>query len=171
MGWTSTYRAPGQTDRDYFANWLGAGDEIVECATVKGAFYAAVRRGEEVWCLVVLVHRNRSQDYNFTTKEMTDTMGPAVTDCPAKVLDALTPTDNQYALEWRADCRKRLAQQEKARQVRPGQVVKFAAPFSFTNGDTLDTFVFEKRNSFRGVESGLRYTIRGWRDRAFEVVV
>jgi hypothetical protein len=36
---------------------------------------------------------------------MDETMGPVESRCPERILDLLTPTDSEYANEWRARCR------------------------------------------------------------------
>ena len=176
MGWTSLHREPGsQTDREFFEAELCAGDTIVACATVKNVFYAAVHSGPEssnepgiTWALVALIQRTRGE-YNFTYKTLTDTMGPSDCEAPAKVLDALTPTDNVVANEWRAECRATIALKAKAKAVKPGTVVRFARPLVFTNGDSADTFTFEGRSSFR-IPFGGRYRITSWRTKQWEIV-
>jgi hypothetical protein len=92
MGWTSTHREAGQSDRAYFEAefpiTLREQGEIVASSTVRGVFYAAVRdrADDRVWALVVLVQRGRGW-FNFTYKEMDETAGlprPAGREgCPA----------------------------------------------------------------------------------------
>ena len=80
-------------------------------------YYAAVEHvaagtgAREVWGLVCLVRYNPRdrEGYVFGYKDMSESMGPVEDACPADVLDLLTPTDNTFALEWRARCRARLA--------------------------------------------------------------
>lgn len=65
-------------------------------------------------------------------------MGPAEADAPAAVLDALTPTDNEDALEWRRRCRANLAHRAAVRQrlrgVTDGVVIRTAVLLPFENG-------------------------------------
>lgn len=148
MGWTTYHRPKGETDREHFQRELLAphGDEIVECATVHNVFYAAVRTATtgQVWAMVVLMQRTRGRA-NFGCKPMDETVGPIAYDAPATVLDALTPTDNEYAREWRQQCRDILAQRADARQrqrtVTAGVVIQTAVPLRFGNG--LDASRFE----------------------------
>lgn len=183
MGWTTLHRDKGMTDREFFEaefpEMLTKRGKIVTCASKNGAFYAAVRNHDDApympgktWALVVLIQRTRGY-YNFGYKEMSEDMGPGADEAPAGVLDKLSPTDNQHALEWRAACRKNLAKRENARQVKAGTVVRFAQPIKFTNGGELNTFRYEgPGNTFKDIATtyGLRYNIARWRDRAFEVV-
>jgi hypothetical protein len=100
MGWTFYHRPAGESDRAHFERELLANTdyEIVECATVNSVFYAAVRTKTtaEVWALVVLTQRARGH-HNFGYKDLDETMGPVQAIAPATVLNALTPTDNDYA--------------------------------------------------------------------------
>jgi hypothetical protein len=148
MGWVSYHRPEGETDRAHFQReLLSTPDyEIVQCASVNLVFYAAVRTIStgEVWALVVLMRWTRGR-FNFAYKDLDETMGPAEADAPAAVLDALTPTDNEYALEWRQRCRANLARRAAARQrqreVTAGVVIRTAAALQFENG--LQARLFE----------------------------
>ena len=177
MGWTGTYRAPGITDRAFFERefptMLTQYGEVVACATVRGAFYAAVRNNDtgpylpgETWALVVLIRRGRG-DYNFTYKEMDENMGPGVDDAPAAVLDALSPTDHEHAAPWRARCRANLAAKAARPTVKRGSTVTFAVPVTFISGATLQTFTFVERSTFQN--DTRRYHIRSWRARQYAV--
>jgi hypothetical protein len=113
---------------------------------VHNVFYAAVRTSAtgEVWAMVVLMQRARGRA-NFGCKPMDETVGPNAYDAPAKVLDALTPTDYEYAREWRQQCRENLAKRADARRrqqaVTVGVVIQTAVPLRFGNG--LDASRFE----------------------------
>lgn len=174
MGWTSMHREPGQSDRAFFETefpqTLTVQGEIVACATVNSVFYAAVRNHADsrVWALVVLIKRTRDY-YNFTYKEMDESVGPADHGAPAAVLDALTETEHEYALAWRAKCREMLARRAAAAKVKPGDTVTFAQPLQFQNGDELSTFKFRRRSTFFSPETLGTYHITGWRDRTFTV--
>mgnify|MGYP003330744537 FL=1 len=109
MGWTSYYRNDNETDAEHIQREvLGSRNEIVESATVGTTFYAAVRvkATGETFGLVVLQERANGE---YARKEITEDMGPAERSCPVRILDALPPTDNEYALAWRAACRRNAA--------------------------------------------------------------
>lgn len=141
MGWVSYHRAKGETDRAHFERELlrNPDYEIVQCASKNRVFYAAVRTIStgEVWALVVLMQWTRGQ-FNFAYKDLDETMGPAAADAPAAVLDALTPTDHDYAVEWRERCRanlaRRAAARERLRGVTDGVIIRTATPLRFENG-------------------------------------
>jgi hypothetical protein len=135
-----TYERPDHTSK------------VLRSALVKmRVYYAAVERietetGERiVWAAICLVRYNPRdrEGYVFGYKDMDETMGPCVQDCPKAILDLLTPTDHHYAVEWRAACRTRLAAaQALARKPspQPGQIIILDSPLSFRNGRTLQRF-------------------------------
>jgi len=141
MGWLSYHRPKGETDRAHFERELLSSPdcEIVQCASKNRVFYAAVRTVStgEVWALVVLMRWARGR-FNFAYKDMHESTGPNGADAPATVLDALTPTDNAYALEWRERCRTNLARRsairDKLRGVIADVVIRTTDPLRFENG-------------------------------------
>lgn len=154
MGWLFYHRPPGQSDRDHFAPKLGDNREIVASATVHNVFYAAVRdlKTGEVWAFIALIRRQRG-DFNFGYKDMDETAGPVECNAPARVLDALTPTDNEYALEWRQKCREHLAKREESakrrKELQPGSVIEVSHELNF--GDAGTATLFEYRPEGRKV--------------------
>lgn len=181
MGWTSYHRPVGETDRDHFSRELlrDSDHEIVECATVRRVFYAAVRTKStgEVWALIVLIRRSPGGDFNFAYKDMSETMGPAEASAPAKVLDALSPTTNEYALEWRAKCRERLTRRAEVRRrvkdVVVGTMIRVNHPLRFHNELEASRFQCLDRTarSFRWLaitQDGTKFTCRlgsDWADQ------
>ena len=183
MGATSTYKESGLSSRAFFEaefpTMLREEGEILACVTKRSyggwqsVFYAAVKTyaTNEVWALVILIARDRShrEYYNFTYKDMGEDSGPSDRTAPAKVLDLLTPTTNEYALAWRQACRENL--ETEAARIRPksGDTVKFANPLRFTNGETLTDLVFVERSTFR-TPTGTRVRIPSWAKRSHEVI-
>lgn len=177
MGWTFTHREKGRSNADWFFDECFRDSErytLVETATVRGTFYAAVRDAklDQTWCFVALTRweRNPRDGFNFGYKDMDETMGPCEASAPARVLDALTPTDSEYANEWRARCRETIAQRERAKSVKPGVIVRFIGK-RFVEG--LYTFV-GKLHRYRDIwtdENGRYVRLPGWREVPFEVVV
>lgn len=81
--------------------------EVVKDALVGSTWYAALRdkRTGEVHAAVWLTSI-KSRDYcNFGIKAMSESAGPFAYGCPASILDLLTPTTSNDAIEWRARCR------------------------------------------------------------------
>jgi hypothetical protein len=90
--------------------------------------------------MVCLVDTTKTE-YGF--KYMDETMGPYYTNCPNKILDMLSPTDNEYAIKWRNKCRE-------FNKIKPGTVVR-TKPISFKLGKEpigiCDTFTFTRKKN------------------------
>jgi hypothetical protein len=137
MGSISTHRAKGFTNDEWFRNEVFADHTtIVASSTIKSCYYAAVRDNTTgvVWAAVIPFTRSPRGHYNFCWKTMDETVGPGYHDAPAKVLDALTETDNEWANEWRAACRKNLERKQKT--LAPGTVVRLGHSLTFWVGGT-----------------------------------
>lgn len=180
MGTTCVHRDKGMTDREFFErefpDTLKAKGEILDCTTVAGAFYAAVRTKEsgEVWGLVIKITRVPKDYYNYCYKEMSEDMGPGYHDCPERILDLLTPTESEWANQWRESCRRTIARKAEARKIKPGTVLHFAHPMGFSNGQTYQDFRFVERSTFVALDANGNYgtwvRISNWKQNAFEVV-
>lgn len=125
MGWTTYHathrKANGDIDRKAECDGLWDSEfyEVVKSTMVGKVYYAAitqtatVERGStilipeterRVFGVVVLTSVDSKDYYNFGYKEMTESMGPGYYDCPKSILNLLTETDSEYALEWRRKC-------------------------------------------------------------------
>src|SRR3546814_11745666 len=85
----------------------------------------------EIFAIVCLVRWNpRAKDgYIFGYKVMEESLGPCEADCPARILDLLTPPDKEYAREWRTRCRANL--EFRARPLADGDRNRPPAPRPF----------------------------------------
>ena len=87
---------------DSFLPSLGYG-EVVAAAKFCDAYYFAVRTaGDEVRAVEVLVRED--EEGRVRLRPYLEEFGARRRQCPQEVLDALTPTDNPRAQEWRASC-------------------------------------------------------------------
>ena len=122
------------------------GLRVLKSTIRSGAYYAACQSYDsaaprETFAIVCLVKWNpgaRSGE-EFGYKDQTETMGPYKYDCPASILDLLGPSGNDYAAEWRAQCRKRIALTSR-RKPRPGDTLVLAEALTFTDGHSERTF-------------------------------
>ena len=150
-------------------------------------YYAAVERfgvvtGErQVWALICLVRYNPRdrEGYVFGYKDMDESMGPNECDCPEKILDLLTPTDREYAQQWRARCRENAAiRRAKAAKPSPraGQIIVFDQPLAFADGrsfERLEVIAHPRSNRlklFRAPDSGGLYRISNIKNRTYRLV-
>lgn len=139
MGWDFSHREPGMTTRAYFEREFSHGQsdaktEFVGTAMVGSTFYAAVRdlASNEVFALVCLTQRQRGY-YNFGYKSMDEGMGPDAAEMPSKILDLLTPTDSDWANEWRSRCRRNAQKAIDAAALQRGDIIRLSRPVQFSN--------------------------------------
>lgn len=122
MGWTGTHATHyknGTVDRkaecdELFKTELNAAKThmltLLKSAMVGSVYYAAIERksldgSDRVVSALICLTRVDSKDYyNFYYKDMTESCGPCESQCPMSILKLLTPTDHEYALEWRKRC-------------------------------------------------------------------
>jgi hypothetical protein len=158
MGWLYMRSLEGHaTPKAYldaqFTYDRDTGHSRVLASSVVGrrTYYAAVEwitagtDQREVWGLVCLVRHNPRdrEGLVFGYKDMSESMGPCESDCPARILDLLTATENTYALAWRERCRSGLvlrAGRAPKPTPKPGDVVVLAEPLLFRDGRTISRF-------------------------------
>ncbi len=74
----------------------------------------------EVFAAVILLDYRPYDYYNFGYKDMDETMGPYETECPQRILELLTETDNKNALEWRRKCVENINKRKAAPALKKG---------------------------------------------------
>jgi hypothetical protein len=126
MGWTSTHATSyknGKVDKKAECDKLFTQDEhywdnggyspsfkVLKSSVIGSVYYAAVERTnnkeneKEIFAVVCLTSVDNNDYYNFSYKEMGESEGPYAYDCPKSILKLLSPTDNEYALNWRNKC-------------------------------------------------------------------
>ena len=154
MGWTY-YDAPVQyrngkryIDRkaecDKLFNWREEhkSGKVLKSAMVGSTYYAAVQLlnddvQEDVCAVVVLTKTDCKSHWNFGYKDMNETMGPYECSCPESILKLLTPTTNEYALNWRECCKKHnfdKARKDCLRSLPVGTKIRFNLEYNMANG-------------------------------------
>ena len=183
MGWTGTYKVKGISYDDFFNveygndtnyEWVGKG------FAKNGAYYRAMRKKStgDVFAMVILVqHGSQPDGTNFFYKTMDETEDPYNYDCPERILDLLTDTDSEYALEWRAKCRRRIDREKK---LKIGSLIRFNNPVTFMSGRTASLFkivrdAWAKRKAFALMaipDEGEPFLCRipKWKNCDFEIV-
>ena len=132
----------------------------------------------EVVAIVCLVRYNPrdAEGYIFGYKDMDETMGPCEAECPAAILDLLTPTASEYALAWRERCRATAAKRASIPKLRDGDLVVFTEPIRFTDGSEhrrMKVVVDQRKPRavrFRPPDGGGLYRIGGMERLTFSVV-
>lgn len=118
-------------------------DSVVASNSSKDGVYIAYRlKDGRVIALVGLVERYRTPNGTETSvKVMDEVWGPYYTGASAKVLKALTSTDDPTANKWREACRERLARaaevRVKAASFKEGTEVVFTRQITFRGAGTI----------------------------------
>lgn len=162
MGWTSyhaTHYKKGKIDRKaecdaYFLEGLNRGYyDVLKSSMVGSTYYAAIKplkkyggkdengntialdipkEEQKVFAVVFLTSTNMKDYYNFAYKDMDESCGPCHCDCPKGILDLLTPTESEYAKEWRKVCYENLEAKKNSNsfgKLPVGTVLKVVMPF------------------------------------------
>lgn len=58
--------------------------------------------------IIIVRPRPEDGDHSYLVMAVPEDEGPIANFCPERILDLLTPTDNELALDWRERCRERL---------------------------------------------------------------
>lgn len=118
MGWSSVevfyldfkngkYDRKAYLDKEWNTHTNEASWEVLKSSMVGSTYYAAIKHtifatGEVmVFADITITSIENNQ---FWYKDMSESMGPYKYDCPVSILNLLSPTDNEYALQWRENC-------------------------------------------------------------------
>lgn len=193
MGWTSyeaTYfKKNGDIDRKaecdaYFMRDNASHYKVVKSSMKGTVYYAAVATltkyigkdengknmyesipedKQEVWAAVFLTRTEEGRYFHY--KDQDETAGPYEDHCPKCILDLLSDTDHELALDWRKRCRKNIQKSNKLSKLdrlKNGSVIRFPSILSFTNGiDVGDEMTLTKINRKWIYEKyGTRYSLK-----------
>ena len=174
MGWYYERKRPDQSVKDWFAESLSDKVELLDLSVVRmRTMYGAIKNKEsgQVYAIVYLLDMVPHGDCNIGYKPMDETMGPNESECPERILKLLTPTDSQFAKEWRERCWANINRRKTKPKVKDGSRIKFDEPLTFTNGAVLDEFTVHMiGKKIRFISGGGLYRITNWRDREFQIV-
>ena len=184
-------RDQGESDLEFFAPRLAkeihalgeAPGEIVACASCRMVFYAVVETPVGAKACICPYHWTSSyyharNNFNYTIVWEGEYVSRAWCKCPARLLDLLSPAAQllpdgparQRALDWRKDCRTRVAVLAAKPRVHKGDIVVFDQPLCFRSGEKHARLVFESHSTFH-IEGGRgRYLIHNWRERDWTVI-
>lgn len=156
----------------YFMEGLNRGYyDVLKSSMVGNVYYAAVKplqryskdddgneiivdiptNEQRVFGVVFLTSTDSKDYFNFSYKEMDETVGPCYYDCPKGILDLLTPTDSEGANNWRAKCREQLEKKKNPNSLSKlpiGTLIKVTMPFDtkyFSEGKVVE---LQKRTNF-----------------------
>lgn len=148
MGWDGILiREPHKTTAEKIACFNTYYKFDFAKAVIKnGVLYGAVNDTDKntnepiVWCLVAPIKfSTRNFQTEMCCKLMDETEHPYYFDCPKSILDLLSNTDNEYALQWRMKCRERLDKTKAVKGVKT-DFVYFPNGLDFTYSKDLHFF-------------------------------
>jgi len=143
MGWTYSHKNKGISVKDFFSEEFNFKRnektlKVIDCfATISEAYLAmetSTENSREVFAVVCRIHYNSKEYFNFGYKDMDETMGPYYYNCPERILNLLTPTTSQYAIEWRKKCREKIERKKARPHFRINDILEFKKSVLFNNG-------------------------------------
>lgn len=154
----------------FFENFKHENDtkkyEVVRSCMVGATYYAAVKAtvlstGEvETFAAVALTHTNNRDYFNFGVKTMEESMGPCEDHCPASILSLLSPTDSEYANNWRERCRKNIEAKKDPHALK-NLPVGAAIRFTLHTGESIELLkhaaAYQFKRPFWFCQSSSRY--------------
>ena len=170
MGWTGIHYEGNVVDYCNTEIWADH-CEVLASSKRGNTIYQAIRNNKEgnVFAGVILVRMDKRDYYNFHYKVMDETVCPCGNDCPKKILKLLTPTDSEWANEWRA-------KQVTKPTLKDGDVIEFEKEMLFTDGRkhkkfTISHRIKSNRRCIRFVSSdGTYYVISGYKKLNYKVI-
>ena len=170
MGWTgyyATHYKNGKIDRKaecdaYFMEGLNRGNFKVLKSTMKGSvYYAAIQNmvkydgkdkngksiytpidNGKIWAAIFLTSVEGKE---FFYKDMDETYGPCYYDCPKSILNLLSETDNEYALDWRRLCVEKTAHKNDLSKLPVGTTIEFER----NNGEKMKAYKHRPAYQFK----------------------
>lgn len=153
MGWTS-FSMRGNV-KEWFKNHIEEGNtlRVLDVAIVKYTqLYAAVEiiETKQIFAAAYMLSFSPKSYYNFSYKDMEESCGPYIDECPERILKLLSPLsddDETYAKNWRERCWKRI---ENKKKLKGNHIFKSNDYVSFANGFEFIYFKKEGRKIYAG---------------------
>lgn len=196
MGWTSihaTHYRGHDIDRKkecdaILLEGLNAGwYEILNSKMIGSIYYAAVKtlkrytdesknevsdipdEEQSIWGLVCLTSVDNKDYFNFSYKLISEDMGPAYYDCPSSILKLLSPTNDEFASEWRIRCKERNEKRKTLKKLPIGAILGVDL-----NGEWIlfqkMKLGFRKNSIWANLERRIRVTEKTLLNNGFEIV-
>lgn len=145
MGWTYTHKTPGTSVKAFFEDRFNYDNDnyaltVIDCAAYLNVAYLAIEQikkatnDREVFAVVCLIHYQHNSYYNFGYKDMEESMGPIKSNCPERILKLLTPTNHEWAKEWRKRCWANLQKKKSLPRLKKDMIIEFETPIEFVGG-------------------------------------
>lgn len=117
-------------ERTEYIRSLFKEDNVLYLSRVGTTYYVAIEHTDEVKAYIVTTYQKTNphymNDYCFGYRIECEDAGPHHWEAPYALLNLLTPTENDYACEWRAKCARTLHNRATLKGVAPGTCVRVA---------------------------------------------
>jgi hypothetical protein len=127
MGWStcSSHNTKTKCVADLLNDVKRSGHTLLgHASTNQGAYFAIITPQGKGLILCVMIERHSGL---YSTKDMDEGMGPAMNDCPLKLLDLVDGPGTEYALRWREGVRAfhkhKSFTKELIASIRPGMTI------------------------------------------------
>lgn len=150
MGWTYTSYSGGPKgvidflfEREKLVgDSPGIRRQVLKASKVGSVVYAAMEvlfddKPREVIALVILTNLRHKGEIGW--KDMSENMGPVESNCPTSILKLLTPTESDWAQQWRDRC-WRNAKRASSHRIATGEVICLKSPLKFMDGGEYRVF-------------------------------
>lgn len=175
MGWMFQYGKPADikaeitrlctwnTDRgkgealkvmNYGSTWYVACKSTPTDPTHKISDFEQAEDGSYVFAAVFLTRIDKGE---FGYKDMDETMGPNASNCPAGILNLLSPTTSEYALAWRERCRN----QRKVQRIAEGTIVRLKTAWEPYGTDFKKINYGRRRGVYLSLKANTPVRLRG----------
>lgn len=147
-----------EQDKVYYQKEYHLPKMTVLKSVMKGSVYygaiESINSLTNVKKIFAVVCKTSVEGMEFGYKDMDETCGPYYFDCPNSILEILSETDNELALEWRKKCReqneqnKEISKSKKLLKELPlGSKIKFNSLNNLSNGVEIgDEIILTKIN-------------------------
>lgn len=125
---------------------------IVKSSMVGSVYYGALKihcKNEDKEDFITAIVAPTRMDNGFLMKKtMEESVGPYYYDCPTSILELLSPTEDKWALKWRAKCyqKKRFPNLSKLKE---GTIIRFICPVDTRFYKEGETITLEKTKTIK----------------------
>lgn len=162
MGWTTI--KTNKSAEEIALDMLDSKYELLYSYKKGDVLYCAIKNRETNYISAEIFLTSKNIDGTISVKNMSEVEGPYYYDANKKLLNMLSPTTNENALEWREICLKRNI------KLKEGDIIEFEKPIEFVNDVVCSKFVYYKQFAFRLFGTNEYAIIKDWKDRKYKII-
>lgn len=143
--------------------------EVLLSKIIGNIYYAAIKNKNSLQ-IYALICKFKNRNF-FGYKDMTEYEHPFFYNCPKKILEILSETDDENALSWRFKVSEYIKKSDSLAE-NVGKTYIFDEPFEY-NGSLYDSFILKRKNSkyyFYNETSGKYFSIKNIGSYNFNII-